>query len=86
MKVMTTDMAAPPEIQEIEEQEGQGRSTAQFADEGLVSVDLSTLPTDVYQSSDTETAEQIVEARGYVLQEKLGAGAFATVYKVHSQN
>lgn len=62
--------------------QGQGRSVNQLEDEQQSSVDLSTLPTDVYQSSETETAEQIVEARGYVLQEKLGAGAFATVYKV----
>ena len=60
--------------------EQQNRS--QLVEEQSSTADLSTLPTDVYQSSDTETAEQIVEARGYVLQEKLGSGAFATVYKV----
>ena len=43
--------------------------------------DLGLVPIDIYTTNDFETAEQIVEARGYVLQERIGSGAFAQVYK-----
>lgn len=43
--------------------------------------DLGLVPIDIYTTSDFETADQIVEARGYILQERIGSGAFANVHK-----
>lgn len=48
---------------------------------GEQNFELGLVPIDIYTTSDYETAEQIVEARGYVLQERIGSGAFANVYK-----
>lgn len=63
-------------LQELENMQGHStRPTDQNEFE------LGLVPIDIYTTSDYETAEQIVEARGYVLQERLGSGAFANVYK-----
>jgi len=63
-------------LQELENMQGQPSKPADQNE-----YELGLVPIDIYTTSDYETAEQIVEARGYVLQERLGSGAFANVYK-----
>ncbi|RWS01289.1 protein kinase-like protein 1 [Dinothrombium tinctorium] len=68
---------------------GKAEQDVEVEDEDEIDVELgrhgkhgsTSVPTDVYTTSENETPEQIIQARGYQLQEKLGAGAFATVFK-----
>jgi len=52
----------------------------------IADYDLGHVPIDIYTTNENETAEQIVEARGYLLQERIGSGAFANVYKAWQIN
>ena len=66
-------------VQELENMQAQASEPS--GKTGEQNFELGLVPIDIYTTSDYETAEQIVEARGYVLQERIGSGAFANVYK-----
>lgn len=66
-------------VQELENMQAQVSEPS--GKQGEQNFELGLVPIDIYTTSDYETAEQIVEARGYMLQERIGSGAFANVYK-----
>lgn len=56
-------------LQELEDMQGQPAKPSEQNE-----FDLGLVPIDIYTTNENETADQIVEARGYVLQERLGSG------------